>query len=51
MPPWKLLIKILSAPQLAMGKYVGLDRRFTTKELGFKKVQENPMYCGFSEGS
>src|SRR3989304_9244555 len=29
---------------------LGLDRKFTTKELGFKKVQENPMYCGFSRG-
>lgn len=28
----------------------GLDRKFTTKELGFKRVQENPMYCGFSRG-
>jgi len=29
---------------------LGLDRKFTTKELGFKKVQENPMYCAFSRG-
>jgi len=29
---------------------LGLDRKFTTQELGFKKVQENPMYCGFSRG-
>jgi len=29
---------------------LGLDRKFTTKELGFKRVQENPMYCGFSRG-
>jgi argininosuccinate lyase len=27
-----------------------LDREFTTKELGFKKVQDNPMYCGMSRG-
>ena len=29
---------------------LGLDRAFTTRELGFKRVQENPMYCGFSRG-
>jgi len=29
---------------------LGLDRKFTTKELNFKRVQENPMYCGFSRG-
>ena len=29
---------------------LGLNRKFTTKELGFAKVQENPMYCGFSRG-
>ena len=29
---------------------LGLDRKFTTKELRFKKVQENPMYCAFSRG-
>jgi len=29
---------------------LGLDRKFTTKELGFKRIQENPMYCAFSRG-
>jgi len=29
---------------------LGLDRKFTTKELNFKKVQENPMYCALSRG-
>ena len=29
---------------------LGLDRKFTTKELGFKRVQNNPMYCAFSRG-
>ena len=29
---------------------LGLDRKFTTKELNFKRVQKNPMYCGFSRG-
>ena len=29
---------------------LGLDRKFTTKELGFKKIQENPMYCALSRG-
>ena len=29
---------------------LGLDRKFTTKELGFARVQENPMYCAFSRG-
>jgi argininosuccinate lyase len=29
---------------------LGLDRKFTTKELGFKKVQTNPMYCAMSRG-
>ena len=29
---------------------LGLDRKFTTRELGFERVQENPMYCGFSRG-
>ncbi len=32
------------------GVTLPLDRNFTTKELGFKKVQENPMYCGLSRG-
>jgi argininosuccinate lyase len=27
-----------------------IDRELTTAELGFKKVQENPMYCGLSRG-
>lgn len=36
----------------AAGFGVGLplDRDMTTKELGFKTVQENPMYCGLSRG-
>lgn len=29
---------------------LGLDRKFTGRELGFKKVQNNPMYCAFSRG-
>jgi len=29
---------------------LGLDRKFTTTELGFSRVQENPMYCAFSRG-
>ncbi len=29
---------------------LGLDKKLTTKELNFKKVQDNPMYCGFSRG-
>ena len=29
---------------------LGLDRKFTTRELNFKRVQVNPMYCGFSRG-
>jgi len=29
---------------------LGLDRKFTTKELGFKRVQENPIYCAMSRG-
>ena len=29
---------------------LGLDRELTTKELGFAKVQENPMYCALSRG-
>jgi len=29
---------------------LGLDRKFTTKELSFKRVQENPIYCGMSRG-
>ncbi|OGI75992.1 argininosuccinate lyase [Candidatus Nomurabacteria bacterium RIFCSPHIGHO2_02_FULL_42_19] len=31
-------------------KILGLDRKFTTKELGFKKIQDNPMYCAMSRG-
>jgi argininosuccinate lyase len=27
-----------------------LDRTYTTKQLGFHHVQENPMYCGLSRG-
>ena len=29
---------------------VGLDRKFTGKVLGFKRVQNNPMYCALSRG-
>src|SRR3989344_5409098 len=29
---------------------LGLYRKFTTRELNFKRVQENPMYCAFSRG-
>lgn len=29
---------------------LGNDRAFTAKELGFRKVQENPLYCAFSRG-
>ena len=29
---------------------LGLDRKFTSSELGFARVQENPMYCAFSRG-
>ncbi len=29
---------------------LGLDRQFTTKELDFARVQENPMYCAMSRG-
>ncbi|MCL2037752.1 argininosuccinate lyase [Candidatus Saccharibacteria bacterium] len=32
------------------GVTLPLDREFTTKELGFQKVQDNPMYCGMSRG-
>ena len=31
-------------------KILGLDRKFTTRELSFKKIQENPMYCALSRG-
>ncbi len=27
-----------------------IDQDFTTKKLGFRKSQKNPMYCGFSRG-
>ena len=29
---------------------LGLDRKFTTREMGFARVQENPIYCGVSRG-
>ncbi len=29
---------------------LGLDRKFTTNEMGFARVQENPIYCGMSRG-
>jgi len=29
---------------------IPIDRELTTKNLEFKKIQENPMYCGFSRG-
>ena len=29
---------------------LGLDRKLTTREMGFKKVQENPIYCAVSRG-
>ncbi|MBI2548759.1 argininosuccinate lyase [Candidatus Woesearchaeota archaeon] len=32
------------------GVPVTIDRGLTTKELGFAKIQENPIYCGMSRG-
>lgn len=32
------------------GVTLPLDRQMTTDELGFAKIQENPMYCGLSRG-
>lgn len=32
------------------GVSLPIDRELTTAELGFKKVQQNPMYCGLSRG-
>ena len=29
---------------------LGLDKKFTTKEMNFKRVQENPIYCAMSRG-
>ncbi len=29
---------------------LGIDREFTTREMGFAKVQKNPMYCALSRG-
>lgn len=29
---------------------IPIDRELTTQNLGFKKTQENPIYCGFSRG-
>lgn len=29
---------------------LGLDRDFTSQELGFAKTQKNPMYCAYSRG-
>jgi len=29
---------------------LNLDRKYTTKILGFKRIQKNPMYCAFSRG-
>src|SRR6185369_5072869 len=29
---------------------LGLDRKFTTADLGFKRVPENPIYCAMSRG-
>ncbi len=29
---------------------LGLDRNFTTKEMGFNRTQANPMYCALSRG-
>lgn len=28
----------------------GLDREYTTKELGFRQIQKNPIYCALSRG-
>lgn len=33
------------------GSDLALDREMTTHELGFARVQENPMYCGLSRGA
>ena len=35
---------------VGFGVSLKLDRHMTTEELGFAKVQENPMYCGLSRG-
>lgn len=32
------------------GVSIPIDRSLTTKTLGFKKTQDNPMYCGLSRG-
>jgi argininosuccinate lyase len=32
------------------GAGLPVDRKFTTKKLGFAGVQDNPMYCGLSRG-
>lgn len=32
------------------GVSLPIDRQHTTKSLGFKKLQSNPMYCGLSRG-
>ena len=29
---------------------LGLDRKFTTREMGFARIQENSIYCGMSRG-
>ncbi len=29
---------------------LNIDRQYTTKAMGFSKVQQNPMYCGLSRG-
>ena len=51
----KSLTPIFDQSPLGSGAGFGIeafpnDRKFSAKEMGFTKVQENPMYCGLSRG-
>lgn len=47
-------IKLLNQSPLGSGAGFGIpaaiDRNFTARELGFSRVQKNPIYCQFSRG-
>lgn len=47
-------IELLNQSPLGSGAGFGIpaaiDRNFTARELGFSRVQENPIYCQFSRG-
>ena len=54
-PFFEALDKLLNQSPLGSASGFGIanfdtNRKLTSKEMGFKKIQKNPMYCGMSRG-